>query len=367
MLTQLFLSVASAHAAALPAETIVSADGATFAIRAAQLHVGDGSVIEKGVVLVRDGRIEQVGAELELPADTAVIEHPGHLAPGWIALRDFAGTKGENYDSTRAVMDSASLAHAFDGGHSDFKVFAAAGVTAALLAPERGFVGGLTAVVKPTRVLAENTHLFCSLASSTFAPNVEPTSFAGALAELERRFVEPSGSFALVASGELPMMLRVESRHELLRAIGFAQQLGINGSLVGAGRAGELAAEIKAAGMSVVFPSFAPGVEERSLKSVVLLAQAGVPFGFCLDSPGNDPAMLRVSAAACLRYGLEPASAMRALTLDAATIAGVAQRIGSLEAGKDADLVLWSGDPLDLGSKLVATYIDGKRVFGAKE
>jgi len=366
MLTQLLLSLTSllANTAPQPAPMLA---GASFAVRAEQLHIGDGRIIENGVMLVRDGRIEKVGADLEVPAGTPVIEHAGHVTPGLVALRDFSGTQGEEFDSTRSIMDSASLAHAFDGDHSDFNKWAANGVTAGLLAPSRGFIGGLTAVVKPTRVLAADTHLACSMASSTFVPNVEPTSFAGALEELQARFAEPQGSFARVKQGELPMMLRVESRHEVLRAIALAKQYGIKGALVGASRSGELVDEIKASGLAVGFPCFQLGAQDRTLESVVSLAEAGVPFGFCLDAPYNDAAMLRLSAVACLRFGLDRSVALRSLTLDAATIAGVGDRVGSLAAGKDADFVLWSGNPLDLSSSVKATYIDGKRAFGGQQ
>jgi imidazolonepropionase-like amidohydrolase len=64
---------------------------------------------------------------------------------------------------------------------------------------------------------------------------------------------------------------------------------------------------------------------------------------------------------------LAPARAIQALTGDAAAIAGVADRVGRIEEGRDADFVLWSGDPLDLGSAVVAVYIDGKRVKGGNE
>ena len=69
----------------------------------------------------------------------------------------------------------------------------------------------------------------------------------------------------------------------------------------------------------------------------------------------------------CVRAGVERSSAWRALTVDAARIAGVFNRVGSIGPGKDADLVLWSGDPLDLGSSIEGVYVNGNAVTGGDQ
>lgn len=352
-----FAGVSAAHA---------PTTGDTFAIRATRVHVGDGTVIENGIVLVSDGRIQEVGKGVAVPKDVLLVEHEGDLSAGLVALRDGAGTAGESSDSTRSVMDTADLSHAFDSDHSDMRRLLEEGVTTIVLAPASGnLVGGLCAVVKPGgKVLARRTQLHLDLGASGLSRNRFPTSYSGALLELDRRFEQTTGPFARAAKGELLVLLEAGTRAETQRAVAFAVRHGLRGSISGSPRVGEQAAEVKAAGLGVVLEVFRPGIDRRTVEGAALLAAAGVPFGFALDSPSTHPASLRLTAAACVRAGLAPEVAFRALTSDAARLAGVADRVGSVRAGLDADLVLWSGDPVDPGSRVVAVYVDGEQVYG---
>jgi len=340
--------------------------GDTFAIRAKRVHVGDGTVIENGIVLISDGRIQEVGKGVAVPKDVLLSEHDGDLTAGLVALRDGAGTGGESSDSTRRVMDTADLSHAFDPEHSDMRRLLEEGVTTIVLAPASGnLVGGLCAVVKPGgSVLARRAQLHLDLGASGLSRNRYPTSYDGALQELDRRFEQTTGPFARAAKGELLVLLEAGTRAETQRAIAFAVRHGLRGSISGSPRVGEQAAQVKAAGLGVVFEVFRPGIDRRTVEGAALLAEAGVPFGFALDSPGSHPASLRLSAAACVRAGLARDAAFQALTSGAASLAGVAERVGSVRAGLDADLVLWSGDPVDPGSRVVTVYVDGKKVYG---
>jgi imidazolonepropionase-like amidohydrolase len=95
------------------------------------------------------------------------------------------------------------------------------------------------------------------------------------------------------------------------------------------------------------------------LESVVALGRERVPVAFGLESPASPEALLRISAAMCVRAGLDPAQAWEGLTTTAAAVAGVGARVGKLAAGCDADIVLWSGDPLQLTSKVESVFIGG--------
>jgi imidazolonepropionase-like amidohydrolase len=216
-------------------------------------------------------------------------------------------------------------------------------------------------------VIADRAHLHLSFAAEALEEDRRPTSYAGALAELGARFDEPAGPFEDALAGELPVLLEARAKHELQRALAFASERRLQGAVYGTARAGELAEELRATGLAVVLPPFDPGFEQRSLEAVGRLADAGVPFGFSLDAPQRHPASLRLAAAACMRAGLGRDAAWRALTVDAARIAGVHERIGQLQAGMDADMVVWSGDSLDLASRVVAVYVDGELVHGGAE
>ena len=75
--------------------------------------------------------------------------------------------------------------------------------------------------------------------------------------------------------------------------------------------------------------------------------------------------LLHVSAALAVREGLDPAAALRAVTIVPARVLGLDDRLGSLEPGKDATLCVWSGDPLDARSRVETAWIEGRRVYGA--
>jgi len=160
------------------------------------------------------------------------------------------------------------------------------------------------------------------------------------------------------------VLLEAWDRNEVARAVAFASKHELKGAVRGAPLAGDLAAYIKGSGLGVVLGPFDVGQATRTLEGAATLARAGVPLAFSLGSSGVDPTSARLGAVMAMNAGLEHDAAWRALTSDAARIAGVADRVGRLERGLDADLVLWSGDPLDLTSRIELVFIDGKRVYG---
>jgi len=339
----------------------------TFAVRAADIHLGDGRRLEDGVLLVQAGKIRALGRGVELPEDLAVIEHDGVLAAGMVSCRSYSGSWGEVHDSTRSFLPELDVTHAFDPDHRDFEAALAEGITTVVLAPTGSNVaGGLTAVVKCAGgvVVRPRAHLALSLGANAIRPDREPTSYPGALQRLADHLAAGEGAFGRVAAGELPVLLEVGARHEVERALDFAQVHGLKGALRGAWRAGELADRVAESGLAVVVGPFEPGISAHSVDSVVALADAEVALAFGLDAPLHDPAALRLSAALCVRAGLDRDAAWTALSSGAARIAGVGDRLGRLERGLDADFVLWSGDPLELTSRVEAVFVDGALVSG---
>jgi imidazolonepropionase-like amidohydrolase len=340
------------------------------AFKAGQVFIGDGTSIEDGVVLVADGVIAAVGQGVEIPASAVVVEHAGAISPGMIALHSKEGVGGELYDETRVTLPDADASYAFQPTSHDFYHSCAAGITSVVLVPSsESLIGGQSAVVK-TRggsVVKRGAQLALGLSSEALHSNKFPTSYDGAMGELDRLFTNPEGPVAKAVAGNLPVLMSVGDRAEIQRALAFAARFGLNGALLGSYWSADLAGEIKASGLSVVCTPFDVGEDQRALRSVTALAAAGVRIGFGLDAPERSPESLRLGAAAYVRAGMDKNTARRALTGDAAAIAGVAGRVGSLTPGLDADLVLWSGDPVLLTSSVDAVYIDGKRVVGGEK
>lgn len=337
----------------------------TLAIQAKTLHLGDGRVLEKGILLVQGGKFLAVGAGADLPPGVRLIQHDGAITPGFVAAHDRFTLGNEAADGTRAMLPDALVADAFDSQAKQLKLAARAGVTTVLLAPSpSNLVGGQTAAVKSFggRVLARRAHLAVCLSSEALRLDTPPTSPMGAISALEGGFAGNVGVFGEVKSGRMPVMIHAIERHEVLRSLEFAKRNGLKGSLEGAPLAGELAAEIKQSGFSVVLQPFSGGDSRRELRAALALSSAGVPFAFGLDAPNAGPQALRLSAAMCLREGMDRKALEKALFSDAAAICGVGDHVGRLERGQDADFLLWSGDPLDLSSQLQAVYVDGVRV-----
>lgn len=341
-----------------------------LAYRAKTVMIGDGKQIENGTVLVQDGVIHSVGADLAVPEGVRVIELDGVLTPGLVASHGYEGLGAERTDMTRPALPEADIAIGYKPSHEDFEKSLAAGVTSIVLAPAPNvLIPGTTAVVKSSGdvVVRRPAQLEIVLSDAALNWNEFPTSHAGAMAELDRLFADPQGQVARAAAGNLPVLLVVGGRGDIPRALSFAERYRLRGALYGATGAEDLIDPIAKSGLGVVCDPFDVGVKEREMRAVVALAEKGVRLGFGLDAPDYDPTNLRFGAALCVRAGLDRGAAMKALCADAAAIAGVERRVGKLERGLDADMVLWTGDPIELSSSVVAVYVDGTLVHGGEE
>ncbi len=338
----------------------------TIVYAADRILMSDGTWLASGRVAVSDGKIVSVGAASESTPAPGAVELTGWLTPGLIAGRSYAGAAQESHDDTRAIIEDARMVDAFDPAHSDFGRAVRAGITALVLAPQPGnLAGGLTAVVKTHggRVLADQAQLALSFAGAALTPMRKPTSASGAVDRLAERFKAPRGGpFALAAAARLPVLIAADSRDELQRALSFAAEWNLTGALVGATEAGQLTQAIQQSKFGVVMRPLSLGTPARVLAGLVELEQRQVPLAFAVDAPAFDPLALRISAALGVRAGLSERAALRALTADAAKLSGVGERVGSLSKGLDADLVLWSGSPIDLTSRVLAVWIDGQRI-----
>ncbi len=353
-----------------PASKAVSDAAAFTAFKAKIVYLGNGTSLENGVVLVQDGIIVKVGKDLEIPAGAGIVDHDGALSAGLIALHSNDGAGGELNDTTRTVMPDAEARFAFDPKHPELREALEAGITSIVLCPSSSrLIGGQTAVVKTSGgvIVKPNAQLSLGLSSAALSYNEFPTSYSGALGELNAQFSDPKGAVSRAVAGSLPVLMDVNDRAETMRAIAFAKKYKLRGAMYGSYWAEDVVVAIKESGFDVICTPFDVGDNQRGARSVAALAAAGVRIGFGLDSPARHPASLRFGAAMCVRQGLAADSARKALTGDAADIVGAGNRIGKIARGSDADIVLWSGDPVALSSSIKAVYIEGKQVFGGSK
>jgi len=351
----------------------------TFQIRATEILLSDGTRIDGGVVLVEDGRVRKVGRGVEVSEGIPVVTHDGVLTAGIVVCQSESGAQGESFDSTRSILPEARMAHAFDPSHSDFRRALEAGITSLVLSPSAAnVVGGQAAVVKSHggTLVKESSHLALSFSKEALGgmrPDAhsledtgrssrgfrEPTSYSGALRMLTDLFAAAEGAFALAKVGELPVLIEAWDRNEVLRAATFAKQHGLRGAVHGVARGRDLAEAFRDSGLGVVVGPYGPGQPTGSLETVAALVEVDVPIAFALGSSGNDPDQVRLTAAMAVAAGADPVAVWRGLTSEAALLANADGRVGRLDRGLDADLVVWSGDPLNLTSRVLAVYVDG--------
>jgi len=173
---------------------------------------------------------------------------------------------------------------------------------------------------------------------------------------------------AAVLRGEVPLMVTANRHHDILTALRLREEFGFKLILDSAAEAPAVLDEIKAAGVPViVHPTMArPGGEREnvSMETAAKLHAAGIPIALQSGYEGYVPRtrVVLFEAAIAAARGLGQEAALSAITIDAARLIGVADRVGSLEQGKDADLALYDGDPFDWRSHCVATVIEGEVV-----
>jgi imidazolonepropionase-like amidohydrolase len=177
-------------------------------------------------------------------------------------------------------------------------------------------------------------------------------------------------------AGNLPVAFEADSAREILRALDMAQEFKLTPMISGAGEADQVTTELKARNVPVIynlnFPTrsraLAPDADEsisvlraraNAPKVPAALAKAGITFAFSATGIREPRDFVR-NAARSVRAGLSPEAALRALTLDAAKIAGADARVGSIEKGKIANLVITTGDLFDEKTKVEHVFVDGR-------
>ncbi len=380
-----------------------------LAIINARLHTMTEPVIPNGVLLIDDqGKIEAVAERLEVPEGTVVIDARGRdVTPGIIEAHCHAGVHEEGLgwegsDGNEATDPVTSHVRALDGANPEDTAFAAfreAGVTAAQITPgSANIIGGQQFVVKcrKTRIIEEMVLSDGSGMKSALGENPKrvygskkgPSTRMGNAAVM-RRFLQKARDYRdrksssegngpkfdprlegllPVIEGEMPLRIHCHRADDMATAIRIAREFDIRYTLEHATQAFKIPGYLKKHdAWCAVGPTLTAEakVEMRGngFESAVALWEAGVHFCLTNDHPVVHGRNLRAVAGMLSARGVPEEDALRSITLWAAEHIGVSDRIGSLQAGRDADLVIWSADPLDARTFADCTLIDGKVVF----
>ncbi|MEM9379468.1 MAG: amidohydrolase family protein [Planctomycetota bacterium] len=394
----------------------VAAAGDATVVRAGTIHLVEGDPITGGgAVVVEDGKIIAVGpaSSIEAPGGARTIDYGPNavIVPGLVAA-------DSNYASRTAgprTADPTILAVDQFDPYAPIVSALRSGVTTCYLAPARGrLIAGQGAVVKTgggrsgdpeSRVVLASAGLHGSISEEArrtpgyWEPPVPATvdvglgveqpqlpkttmgavlaidelmAFAGGDDSYADEYGERTGpELASAMKAKKVWRMGGESAAEVRALLDVKKRHGIPLVIDGASRAASMAGAIAAAKVPVIArPYFNNGgnfgkAETSDWPSYGHIARlAGEGVVVAIDAPGNlGSSDLRFGAALAMRGGLSRDHALRGITLSAAQVLGVADRVGSIAPGKDADMVVMTGDPLSIGSSVLATMIGGEVVW----
>lgn len=367
--------------------------------------------IEKGLFLVRDGKIVFAG-QGEVPADAEVIDLTGKtVLPGFVDEHAHVGLWGEWYgqpqqDGNEATNPVTPEVRAIDSvwpAHSAFNDARSGGVTTVQVTPGSGnIIGGEMAVIKTVgKVIDDMIVKNPSGMKAALGENPKglygrngkmPSTRMGNAAILRAALYKakdyekklaaaekdptkaPDTDLGLlgllkVLRGEIPLRIHAHRADDIVTAVRIAEEFGIDFSIEHC-TDGATVAEFLGKRKAKV--NVGPSMWHRakvetwniSLETAGILAKAGCRVSIISDHPFHPIQFLSTAAAMCWANGMSEEDALRAVTLTPAETLGVADRVGSLDEGKDADFVVWSGHPFQIRSKVEQVFIGGVKVFG---
>jgi imidazolonepropionase-like amidohydrolase len=360
--------------------------GQTLAIRAGRVMTITGGIIEDGVIIVRDGKIDAVGVGLDVPDGARTIDANDRvIVPGFIDAHCHLGLSldpsDEMDETVHPVTADMRIIDAFEPTTLELIRTIQAGVTTVMLAPGgRNPIGGQTAVVKLSDgnsdrwLVKQSAGVELSFTDEALMPDRRPTSLPGLMALIQEHLdaaeqgrsaeFDPSAEvLAQLKQRKLPAYIRARTVDEISAALSVVDQYHLTAVLVGAWQADEIAGSLVERKLPVIYESLLLHNRDHDLRRVGRLAGAGVKIAFASFCPGRSVSDIRLSAILAVRYGLRREEALRALTVNAAELLGVAGRVGSIQKGRDADLVVFDGDPLEPSSRVEMVLIDGNIVY----
>lgn len=362
----------------------------SFAIRAGKIWTLTDGVITNGVIIVNNGKITAVGENADIPEGAKVLDMSDkNVMPGMIDAHCHIGLSldilGEMDETVAAVAADMQILDAFNPQADDVKKALRSGVTTVLLAPgNKNPIGGQSAIVKLDTskakdwVLKRTAGVEFSLMNQALMFDREPTSRAGLVElireELEQAKADQAEGFnprrevlKQVVAGKLPAYIWAHTVDEIASAMTIVDEYNLNAVLVAAGQGDEIADMIAKRNLSVIYPPLLLSSKDKDLKRAGKIANSGVKLAFASLAPKTNLYDLRTSAILAVKYGLDKETALKSLTINAAEILGVSDRLGSISEGKDADLVILNGDPLQLTSSIEMVIINGNIVYQRQE
>ncbi|HKP84202.1 MAG TPA: amidohydrolase family protein [Pyrinomonadaceae bacterium] len=392
-----------------------------FAIRNARIVTVSGPDIENGTVVIRDGKIEAVGANVAVPTGAQTIDGNGlSVYPGMIDAGTNMGLvevpQGANgtVDTTEVgeLNPNAKAIIAVNPHSAHIAVTRVEGITNTLTAPTGGLISGQAALINLLGTAPKEMAVVPQVALVINYPRIgfggggfggfqqqQTANLSDTLAANERQLDQirrmlrdaeaygraqdayakdkslprPDRNVVLeplipYVRGEQPVIFRADREAEIRGAIKFAEEMKLKPIILGGNDAWKVANLLKEKNVPVIvtgilsLPPREDDPYDALYENPAKLQAAGVRFCISTGDPGAEARNLAQYAGMAAAFGLSKTDAVKAVTLYPAQILNVADRLGSIEAGKMANLVVTDGDLLEIRSRIRYLFIDGRPV-----
>lgn len=375
---------------------------AQTAIKADILYTAAGPAIRNGVILIKDGKIEQVGTGLAIPPGYTVTEAKA-VTPGLVDARSVVGFSGslniptdqDQVERSSPIQPDLRALDAYNPDDNLVPYVRSWGVTTMHTGHGMGaLISGQTMVVKTKPgntdavVIVPEAMLAMTLGEGVTGFS-SPGTRAKQMAMLRTELIKAQGytkkmqgkdttkrpspdlkmdMLAKLLSGEVKGLIYANKSNDIMNAIRLSKEFGFKLVLEGAAESYKLTDEIKAANASVILHATMArnggDMVNMTRESAALLTAAGISVSIETGYEAYVPKsrVLLHEAAQAMAHGLSYEEAIKTVTINPAKLLGLQKQIGSIETGKDADLVLYNGDPFEYLTKVCIVIIAGEVV-----
>lgn len=353
-------------------------------------------------VLIQNGKIAAVGQHIPIPHDARIINAKGmKITPGFIDCHTHIGLAEEaagaaHLDKNEVNDPVCPHLRAIDGIDPEdpgLRDAYSSGTTTMIITPgSETVIGGQSVAIKTYGNIIDHMILrqpagikmaFGENPIKTYVNKDKPPSTRMSIAGIIREALIQAQNYqkkadadrdlrmealSLLLNRKIPLRAHAHAADDIMTAIRIADEFNLKLNIEHATAAHKIADELARRNVTATIgPSITARVKvelrERTYSTPALLHRAGVKIALITDHPILPVSSLRLEAALALREGLPHDIALKAITLSAAEIIGVSDRVGSIEPGKDADLVILDGDPFAVATNIKQVFINGKTVF----
>ena len=382
---------------------VAAQTGDAILVRGGTVHTATGAPIPNGSVLIRGGKIVAVGANVTAPSGVRIIDATGKVVvPGMIDNHSHVGARPTDLnDSPMLIGPQHRFLDALDWNDPDFQDAAEGGVTTIVSGPGSGEnVSGMAVVIKTfgadytKRLVLEKGGMKFAMGPKG-ARTRYPSTAMGVAANLRQYLIKTQEYMAAqkkweddgkkgnppardlgyeamsdVLTKKTYVRAHVHSATDVMTLTRLKDEFGFDLTIHHSTEAYKVAPELAKRGISAVVLPLGPriGIGEDAMAGPYQLWKAGVKIAMHTDAPVINQKWLRLCAALAMRYGIPEDEALKMVTLNAAEIARVADRVGSIAVGKDADLVIFNGPWYEPRSRVDLVIGDGQVIYDrAKE